>query len=104
MANFTPLARNTLVLSWILAIVASLSTAHQVYVRRKASEYFIILALIVGILLVSQTTWAIVNEGAGKHQHHLSRSGLPYLAKVISSLSFSSSSTNNIDIDLVAHC
>lgn len=39
-------------------------------------------AFVVGIVLVAQTTWAIIDEGSGKHQSDIAQQSLAAIAKV----------------------
>lgn len=82
MPNFTLLARNTLILSWFFVAWALAFTVTLLYQNCAVPEAFIVAALFVGVLLVSQTTWAIVDEGAGEHQGQLSRKAAAAVAKV----------------------
>jgi hypothetical protein len=88
MAPVNSLAFTTLVLSWLFVGLACLSVAailtstiinsHSI----RTSEIFLVASLVVGIVLVAQTTWAIVDEGGGKHQRELSNRRISELAKV----------------------
>jgi hypothetical protein len=39
-------------------------------------------ALLIGIALVAQTTWAMVDEGAGRHQYDMEKANVAAVAKV----------------------
>lgn len=84
----TPLARNTIILGWIsvwLAWLGLLLVLFNAFVltRHVLFEHFLIAAgFIVGVALASQTTWAILDEGIGKHQEDMSSHAIAAVAKV----------------------
>jgi hypothetical protein len=47
-----------------------------------ATDGCVCTALLVGVLLVSQTTWAIIDEGGGQHQADISKPNIASVAKV----------------------
>ena len=83
----TELARQTIIWSWICTGFAFLMTSLNISARilRKvvgADDILIAIALVIGIVLVCQTTWAIVDEGQAEHQEDLSSSQVTLAAKV----------------------
>lgn len=58
-------------------------------------------AFVVGIVLVAQTTWAIIDEGSGKHQSDIEQQSLAAIAKVNHKTASSLYLTNN---QTVSHC
>jgi hypothetical protein len=85
----TSLAKTTIIISWLMVGVAFLSTTiHVIWIRRIRKDYpgvsdiCVWLALFFGIILVVQTTWAVVDEGSGKHQWDISQQNIPAVAKV----------------------
>jgi hypothetical protein len=88
MGSFTSLAKTTIVLSWLSVLLACTSSLAQLVWLRinkrmlSVGDECVCAALVVGILLVAQTTWAIVDEGAGKHQADLSQRNIAAVAKV----------------------
>ena len=45
-------------------------------------DYMLLLAFIIALILVTQTTWAIVDEGQDKHLNEISGSRLALVFKV----------------------
>jgi hypothetical protein len=88
MTLLTPLARATIILSWLLVGVACAASALQVVWLRirkgrvSAAEICFFAAFVVGVLVVAQTTWALIDEGAGKHQADLEEKNIAAVAKV----------------------
>ena len=88
MVVLTPLAKSTIVLSWLFVGLACASTVTMLiwsYMRRikfRISDGCVCAAFVVGILLISLTTWAMVDEGGAKHQQDLSQHQLALVAKV----------------------
>jgi len=88
MESLTPLARTTIIVSWLMVGLACMSTIAQlVWLRTKKLNFSvadgcICVALVIGIALVAQTTWAIVDEGAGKHQTDLAAGNVAAVAKI----------------------
>jgi hypothetical protein len=72
------IARTTLICSWLFAALATMSIIIQVLSihARKArigiDDYLLFTAYLVSVLLVGQTTWAVVDEGQGMHESDLS--------------------------------
>ena len=46
-------------------------------------DYALVTALLIAVILVAQTTWAILDEGQGRHISEVPRSKLALVAKVI---------------------
>jgi hypothetical protein len=88
MAPVNSLAFTTLVLSWLFVGLACLSIAATLVelkikeARIWWSEGFLFASLVIGIVLVAQTTWGIVDEDGGKHQPEISDGHISKLAKV----------------------
>jgi hypothetical protein len=82
------LAKTTIVLSWLFVGLACVSTvimlvrAYMGRARFRIWDACVCAALIVGILLISLMTWAIVAEGGGRHQRDLSQHQLTLVATV----------------------
>lgn len=74
---YSDIARTTLVCSWLFTGLATISMIAQVLSihHRKAidiDDYLLFTAYLVSVLLVAQTTWAVVNEGQGEHEADVS--------------------------------
>ena len=88
MRSLTPLARTTIVLSWLFVGLACLAIVAILYWARMNRSGFhsgdgcVCAALIIGILLVSQTTWAILDEKGGRHQRDMMEQEIAAIAKV----------------------
>ena len=90
LAHLTPLARTSIILSWLLVGLACITTIIQIAwlscvrkVRPHVADLCVWIALILGIALVAQTTWAVVDEGSGKHQLDMRKRNIAAVAKVI---------------------
>jgi hypothetical protein len=89
MESLTPLAKTTIAVSWLLMGLACMSTIGQlVWLRIKKSRFSVAdgrvcVALVVSISLVAQTTWAMVDEGSGRHQSDMERGNIAAVAKVV---------------------
>ncbi|KAF2029082.1 integral membrane protein [Setomelanomma holmii] len=87
MTALTPLARVTIVLSWLLVGLAGASTLIQLFwlwfkkIRFSIADGCVCAALLVGLAVVAQTTWAIVDEGSGKHQSDMVKGNIAAVAK-----------------------
>jgi hypothetical protein len=88
MDSLTALAETTIILSWLLVGLACVSTIAQLAWLRmtknisSAVDGCLCVALIIGIALVAQTTWAMVDEGAGRHQYDIEKRNVAAVAKV----------------------
>lgn len=88
MTLLTPLARTTIITSWLLVGVACASFASEIASLRiqrrnvSAGDGCFFAAFIVGVLVVAQTTWALIDEGAGKHLADLADQNIAAAAKV----------------------
>lgn len=77
MAN-SDFARTTLICSWLFAALATISIIIQVLSihQRRAhvgiDDCLLFTAYLLSVLLVAQTTWAVVDEGQGMHEADLS--------------------------------
>ena len=83
------LGRTTIVCSWTFTALATLGVCAQLSEIRhhglgyvKLDDYLIIISFMIALILVSQTTWAILDEGQGKHAEGKSRTQLAMIAKV----------------------
>ncbi|KAF2740916.1 hypothetical protein EJ04DRAFT_507371 [Polyplosphaeria fusca] len=78
------LGLTTIVIGWVLSGLAILlMLATVLHLRRfvRPHDLFNLTALIVGLLVVSQTTWAIISEGQGQHQDKLANRQIAMVAK-----------------------
>jgi hypothetical protein len=89
MAQLTSLARTTIIVSWLMVGLAFFSTTmHSICLLRirknkpSVSDICVWVALFFGIILVAQTTWAIADEGSGKHQWDILQQNVLVVAKV----------------------
>jgi hypothetical protein len=88
MGSLTSLAKTTIIVSWLLVGLACISTVAQIVSLRMRKKTFSAVdgclggALIIGITLVAQTTWAIIDEGAGRHQYDMEKRNVAAIAKV----------------------
>lgn len=77
MASLSHLGLTTIVVTWILTCLAFISTIANAYrlvfIAKKLAidDYLNFLAFLIGLLLVVQTTWAVVAEGEGNRQSDL---------------------------------
>lgn len=83
----TGLAHHTLAWSWSVTGLAGILLIFQVVIRHKQRSFGVYDALTmvawgIGVIMVIQTTWAIVDEGQGEHQQNLSTSKVNRAAKV----------------------
>jgi hypothetical protein len=63
--------------------------------RPGVGDVCVWVAFVVGIVLVAQTTWAIVDEGSGKHQFDIAQQNLAAVAKVNRKAASALALTNN---------
>lgn len=89
MHEYTSLALCTLVVNWSLTFLAFLAVLAICWFRptftaltKKPDDTLVLLAFLISTVLVSLTTWAIVDEGQGKHQEDVPASRLETAAKV----------------------
>jgi hypothetical protein len=89
MAPLTSLAKTSIILSWLMVGLASISIIVQILwlsrfqkSRPSVGDICVWVAFVVGIVLVAQTTWAIIDEGSGKHQSDVAQQNLAAVAKV----------------------
>ncbi|KAF2682210.1 hypothetical protein K458DRAFT_488890 [Lentithecium fluviatile CBS 122367] len=90
MSNLSHLGHSTIIVSWaatslaLVLLVISTATIIRV-IRRKLGlpDYLNFAAFLIGVLLVTQNTQAIVNEGQAKHQGDLLGSRIDTLAKLL---------------------
>lgn len=74
------IARTTLICSWLFASLATISitiqglSIHQRRAHIGIDDCLLFTAYLVSVLLVAQTTWAVVDEGQGVHEADLSHS------------------------------
>lgn len=89
MRAYTSLALSTLVVNWTLTLLASIAVA-AMYCHRLVSlsmslrpdDILILVSFVVGVVLVSISTWTILDEGQAEHQENVSGSQLELAAKV----------------------
>ncbi|KAI0164166.1 hypothetical protein GGR57DRAFT_452614 [Xylariaceae sp. FL1272] len=83
----TTIASTTLILGWVLTILAALSVLGLVLScrARKSSQHyddiFLYLSLVLSVVLMSLTSWAIVTQGQGQHEITESHSQLERVAR-----------------------
>lgn len=89
MPEYTSLALCTLVVNWTLTLLAFLAVLAICWFRptcwafiTRPDDTLVLLAFLISTVLVSLTTWAIVDEGQAKHQKDVSASQLEIAAKV----------------------
>lgn len=89
MRQYTSLAICTLVVNWTLTLLAFISVisifSHRLLGRSTrvgADDILILVSFLVGTILVSLSTWTILEEGQGEHQQKVSASQLERAAKV----------------------
>lgn len=86
--NAPNIAIITLVCGWVftgLAILAVFLFGWSMRLRKRSlgsGDYCLFGALILAIVLVGHTSWAIIDEGMGYHQTNLSESQRASLVKV----------------------
>jgi hypothetical protein len=88
MSSLTSLAKATIIVSWLLVGLACISTISQLLWLRASNRKISLVdgglctALMFGIALVAQTTWAMIDEGAGRHQYDMENGNVAAIAKV----------------------
>ena len=86
--EYSNIAIITIVLSWTFTLLAFLSLLLLFYARHTlaiilgADDIVLIVAFVLIVLLVSQTTWAIVDEGQGRHITDVSTKQISLVARV----------------------
>ncbi|KAI7778024.1 hypothetical protein LA080_002661 [Diaporthe eres] len=90
MHEFTSLAVCTLSVNWTLTFLAFLavlaicwSRFYFLVIITRPDDILVLVAFLISAVLVSLSTWAIVDEGQGKHQQDVSASHLEIAAKSI---------------------
>ncbi|KAG6354447.1 hypothetical protein INS49_004464 [Diaporthe citri] len=88
MHEFTSLALCTLSVNWTLTFLAFLAVLAICWSRfsflviiTRPDDILVLVAFLISTVLVSLSTWAIVDEGQGKHQQDVSASNLETAAK-----------------------
>lgn len=89
MRVYNSLALCTLVVNWSLTLLAFIAVI-VVYCQRLAArsrldepdDILLLVSFVVGIVLVSLSTWGILDEGQANHQANVSGSQLERAAKV----------------------
>jgi hypothetical protein len=75
---YSNIARTTLICSWLFAAFSTISiiiqalSIHQRRAHTGIDDYLLFTAYLLSVLLVAQTTWAVVDEGQGLHEADLS--------------------------------
>ena len=84
MQTLSPLAENTLIVSWTFTGLAIIFFCVAIFTHRRIElhDIFSLAALITGLALVAQMTWAVLKEGEGEHQRNIPLEIVPSLAKV----------------------
>ena len=89
MRAYTSLALCTLAVNWTLTILASIAVAVMYCLRFvepsfsvRPDDALVLVSLVVGVVLVSLSTWAVLDEGQAEHQEAVSGSQLEMAAKV----------------------
>lgn len=89
MHEYTSLALCTLVVNWTLTFLTFLAILAFSWfrfifsnIRTRPDDILILVAFLISTVLVSLSTWAIVDEGQGKHQQDVPASRLETAAKV----------------------
>ncbi|POS71948.1 integral membrane protein [Diaporthe helianthi] len=90
MHDFTSIAVCTLAVNWSLTVLAFLAIIAICWVglilpsaRPSLDDVLVIMAFLISMVLVSLSTWAIVDEGLGRHQQDVSASHLEIAAKSV---------------------
>jgi len=110
MTILTPLARTTIITSWLFVGVACASFSLQVAsirIRREsvsAADGCFFAAFFVGALVVTQTTWAMIDEGTGKHQADIANHNIAAVAKVSCVSKTFVSKSDGISLSLLVKC
>ncbi|KAI0486461.1 hypothetical protein F4859DRAFT_371401 [Xylaria cf. heliscus] len=85
--NTTSVGWLTIILGWVLSALALLSVTIYIWskiINRAAhhlDDVLLYLSLLISLVLMSVTTWAVVVEGQGRHQSAESRSQFDLVAK-----------------------
>jgi hypothetical protein len=88
MAVFTKLATDSLIVGWTFAGIALLALPTSLIVSNyrgrkvQLADWITGASFVIGILLVSQMTWAIVLEGEGQYQVNLEKHKVGRVATV----------------------
>lgn len=91
MRVYNSLALCTLIVNWTLTLLAFIAVvvvychrlaARGLYILVRPDDILLLASFIVGIALVSVSTWAILDEGQAEHQENVSGSQLERAAKV----------------------
>ncbi|KAG8164457.1 hypothetical protein KVR01_006375 [Diaporthe batatas] len=90
MRIYTSLALCTLVVNWTLTLIASIAVvvvychrlpAGGLFVSVRPDDILLLISFIIGLVLVSLSTWGILDEGQAEHQQNVSDSHLERAAK-----------------------
>ena len=82
------IGRATLISGWLLATLTSIGLGLSIWAKLSAmvgvglDDIFLVVATIISLALLIQTTWAIVDEGQGQHVEAESQSDIAIVAKV----------------------
>jgi hypothetical protein len=93
MSQHSHLGHSTIIVSWVATSLAfaslGVTTGSNVLSGRSfaLADWLIYIAFLIGVLLVAQNTWAIINEGQASHQNDLTNSRTDVLARVCLGLS-----------------
>ena len=78
----------TIICSWTLLTIALLSASILLWARRirrqllGLDDYLTLLALVTTVALITQTTWAIVNEGQDNHEAEVPKTKFALVVRV----------------------
>ncbi|KAL1855900.1 hypothetical protein Daus18300_010879 [Diaporthe australafricana] len=88
MGTHTSLAVCTLAVNWTLTLLAFLAVIYNCWhkfaclsMRIGPDDILIVLSFVIGTVLVSLSTWTILDEGQGEHQQDVSANQLEKAAK-----------------------
>lgn len=89
MRTYTSLALCTLAVNWTLTLLALVAVTVMYWHRLvglsmpvRPEDILVLASFIVGAVLVSLSTWTILDEGQAEHQENVSESQLGRAAKV----------------------
>ena len=79
----------TIICSWVFSAVAILAVGALVWSRRatgvglKTDDYTLFVAFVITLVMVVQTTWAIIDESQDKHAVDMSKTQLTLAFRVL---------------------
>ena len=90
--NAPNIALITIICTWVFTTIAIIAISCHIWGRVtiirqfKADDYVLVVAFAITLVLVAQTTWAIVHDSQDKHIANTPRSRLASIFKVSSSI------------------